>query len=166
MPPAQSNLSFRLRFNHACLMVCAAPTAATKAFKFVSEGLTPLYYIFWNNSGRMMSQSTGQWALQESPSEDVLFYSWTGDISGVEASEQINSSGLPRDSDAITMAPCLPIRLHITEETYVYISYALQVEEWHDFCGVLTQSGRTGGVWRSLLGRVCVDNVYIIIYGI
>ena len=59
MPPAQSNLSFRLRFNHACLMVCAAPTAATKAFKFVSEGLTPLYYIFWNNSGRMMSQSTG-----------------------------------------------------------------------------------------------------------
>ena len=58
----------------------------------------------------------------------MLFYSWTGDISGVEASEQIDSSGLPRDSDAITIALFLPIRLHITEETYVYISDALQGE--------------------------------------
>ena len=45
-----------------------------------------------------------------------------------EASEQIDSSGLPRDSDAITIALFLPIRLHITEETYVYISDALQGE--------------------------------------
>ena len=78
-----------------------------------------------------MSQSTGpvNELFKKALQKMCCSIPGTGDISGVEASEQINSSGLPRDSDAITMAPCLPIRLHITEETYVYISYALQVEE-------------------------------------
>ena len=140
-------------------MICAAPTAPTKAFGFASEGQHRcVRYIFWNNSGRTMTQFTGPVNELFKRALQKMCCSIPGQEISVEW--RLLSRSIALVFQGIRMLLPLPCSFPFGSISRRKRTFTLVMpfrESWHDFWGVVTQRGRP---WTCSCGYDIYYNVW------